>query len=199
MKASVIDSLHCAKAPPPSFGWFPPRAKLREDLEDAPSHLVELDAFEQRLEIALAEAFVALALDDLEEDRADHVLREDLQQQPLTLGRRSVHQDAPLLELRDALFMALDAAGKHLVISVGGVLEVDPARADDVHRFVDVGGAKRDVLDALAFVLAQELLDLALVVLALIERDADLAAGTGHRLGKESGLLPLDVEVADLA
>jgi hypothetical protein len=37
----------------------------------------------QRLEIALAEAFVALALDDLEEDRADHILGEDLKQQAL--------------------------------------------------------------------------------------------------------------------
>ncbi len=63
------------------------------------AHLVELDAFEQRLEIALAEAFVALALDDLEEDRADHILGEDLQQQALPLGRRAVDQDAALLEL----------------------------------------------------------------------------------------------------
>ena len=39
------------------------------------------DAFEQRLEIAFAEALIALALDDLEEDRADGVLGEDLQQQ----------------------------------------------------------------------------------------------------------------------
>ena len=37
--------------------------------------LVELDRLEQRLEVAFAEALVALALDDLEEDRADDVLR----------------------------------------------------------------------------------------------------------------------------
>ena len=35
------------------------------------------------LRVALAEALVALALDNLEEDRADHVLGEDLQQQTL--------------------------------------------------------------------------------------------------------------------
>jgi hypothetical protein len=35
------------------------------------AHLVALDGLEQRLEVALAEALVALALDDLEEDRAD--------------------------------------------------------------------------------------------------------------------------------
>ena len=73
------------------------------------------------------------------------------------------------------------------------------AAADDVDRLVDVRGAERDVLDALALIFAQELLDLALVVLALVQRDADLAAGRGHRLGEEAGLLALDVEVADLA
>ena len=43
--------------------------------------LVQLDRLEQRAEVAFAEALVALALDDLEEDRADHRLRKDLQQQ----------------------------------------------------------------------------------------------------------------------
>src|SRR6185312_4560930 len=70
---------------------------------------------------------------------------------------------------------------------------------EDIDRSVDVAGAERDVLDSLAFVFAQELLDLALVVLALVERNPDLAAGRGHRLGEETRLLPLDVEVTDLA
>src|SRR5437899_2738692 len=85
------------------------------------AHLVELDALEQRLEIAFAETLVALALDDLEEDRADHVLSEDLQQQALPLGRCAVHQDTALLKLGNRFRMALDALGQHLVISVGGV------------------------------------------------------------------------------
>ena len=55
------------------------------------------------------------------------------------------------------------------------------------------------MLDALAAVLGQVLLDLALVVLALVDRDADLAARRGHRLREQPGLLALDVEVADLA
>src|SRR5471030_2002853 len=42
-------------------------------------------------------------------------------------------------------------------------------------------------------------LDLRLVVGALIDRDADLAARAGHRLGLEAGQLAFDVEVADLA
>src|SRR5471030_697094 len=42
-------------------------------------------------------------------------------------------------------------------------------------------------------------LDLRLVVGALVDRDADLAARAGHRLGLEPGQLALNVEVADLA
>src|SRR5689334_3675445 len=126
------------------------RTAVEVNLDDPAPHLVELDALEQRLKIALAEALVALALDDLEEDRADHVLGEDLQQQALPFSGSSVHQDAALLEFRNALVMALNAVGQHLVISVGRVLEGNAARADDVDRLVDVGCAKRDVLDALA-------------------------------------------------
>ena len=37
--------------------------------------------------------------------------------------------------------------------------------------------AERDVLDAFALILAQELLDLGLLVLALVQGNADLAAG----------------------
>src|SRR5471030_2109692 len=42
-------------------------------------------------------------------------------------------------------------------------------------------------------------LDLRLVVGALVDRDADLAARAGHRLGLEAGQLAFDVEIADLA
>src|SRR5215470_18016730 len=49
-------------------------------LQHAAADLVFLDRFEQRLEIALAESVIALALDELEEDRPDRVGRENLQQ-----------------------------------------------------------------------------------------------------------------------
>ena len=45
------------------------------------AHLVQLHRLEQRLEVAFAKAFVAFALDELKEDRAQLVLAEDLQQQ----------------------------------------------------------------------------------------------------------------------
>ena len=60
-------------------------------------------------------------------------------------------------------------------------------------------GAKRDVLDALAVIGGEIFLDLRLVVGAFVDRDADLAARAGHRLGLQPGQLALDVEVADLA
>ena len=66
-------------------------------LQHAAAHLVEFQRFEQRLEVAFAEALVALALDDLEEDRADDVLGEYLEQQALTLGRLLGTPVAPLL------------------------------------------------------------------------------------------------------
>src|SRR3546814_5570132 len=64
---------------------------------------------------------------------------------------------------------------------------------------VDVAGAERDVLDALALVLLEVFGDLRLVVGALVDRNADLAAGACHRLRLQPGQLALDVEVADLA
>src|SRR3954469_24661444 len=102
-------------------------------LDDSAAHLVELDRLEQRLEIAFAEAFVALALDDLEENRADDVLGKDLQQQALPLGRSAVHQDGAPLELGEVLIVALNALGEQLVIGLGRVLELDPTRPNDIH------------------------------------------------------------------
>jgi hypothetical protein len=69
-----------------------------------------------------------------------------------------------------------------------------------VHGVVEVVRAQRDVLDALAVVAVQVLLDLAgLVVAFFVDRDADLAAGAGHGLALDAGDLALDVEVAHLA
>jgi hypothetical protein len=42
-------------------------------LEDPAAHLVQLDGLEQRLEVAFAESVIALALNELEEDRPDGV------------------------------------------------------------------------------------------------------------------------------
>src|SRR6185437_10584387 len=92
-------------------------------LEDAPADLVELDRLEQGAEVALAEALVAAALDDLEEDRTDHRLGEYLQQQPAALGRRAVDQDAIGGQSLQVLAMARQAGIDLLVIGVGHGLE----------------------------------------------------------------------------
>src|SRR3546814_2582428 len=74
---------------------------MRDSLCDqhAAADLVFFDALEQRLEIAFAETFVALALDDLEEDRPDHGAGEDLQQD--TFDRRAIDQDVQCLQPRE--------------------------------------------------------------------------------------------------
>ncbi len=77
-------------------------------------------------------------------------------------------------------------------------MNVDAARDQRLDRGVEVGRAERDVLDALAAVLLEVLLDLALLAGVLVDRDADLAVGAGHRARVQPGMLAGDVEVADL-
>ena len=74
-----------------------------------------------------------------------------------------------------------------------------PSRRSFVDRLVDVSAPAGDVLDPFALVVAEVLLDLALFVGALVDRDADLAAGACHGARVQACELALDVEVADLA
>src|SRR6185312_248000 len=103
-----------------------PKSKGRPSpgLQNPALHLVPFDTLEQRLEISLAETFVALALDDLEEDRADAVLGEDLQQQALLRFLVGVDQDLVLRQPRHVLAVPGDALVDHLEIGVGGVEEL---------------------------------------------------------------------------
>src|SRR5215210_5738045 len=186
--------------PPPTSQSQGPLVLLRRRrLQHAPAHLVEFDALEQRAEIALAEALVALALDQLEEDRADDGAGEDLQQPPAFRGRGAVHQDAVATEAVDVLAGVGQALGQQFVVGVGRVHELDAGGAHSFHARVDVVRAEGDVLDALALVGAEVFLDLALVVRAFVDGDADLAAGRGEGAAAEAGELAFDGEVADLA
>ena len=72
---------------------------------------------EQRLEVALAKAAVALALDELEEDRSQLVFAEDLQQQ---LARLPIHQDVALLQGREVFAVARNALVQQLVVGLAG-------------------------------------------------------------------------------
>src|SRR5262245_23370596 len=100
--------------------WRRPRAAPARRQGGRSNHpstdLVEFDALKQGFEIALAEALVALALDDLEEDRPDHILGEDLKQQALAFGRCAIDQDAALFEFGGRLAMILHPLVDQLVI-----------------------------------------------------------------------------------
>jgi hypothetical protein len=164
-----------------------------------PRDLVEFDRLEQGAEIAFAETLVALALDDLEEDRSDHVLGEDLQQQ-LALGvvAVAIDQDAQAAQFVEVLAVVRQAPVDQFVVGPDGVLERDAGVAC-AGPSVDIVGAERDVLDALAVVLVEVFGDLRLVVGGLVDRDADLPARRGHRLRLQARQPAFDVEVAHLA
>src|SRR3954469_13522472 len=96
---------------------------LRGGFEHTAAHLVELHRFEEGAEVAFAEAFVAFALDDLEEDRPDEGLSEDLQEEPAR--GIAVDEDAALLQLLERLAVPGKALVDELVVGVGRVEEVD--------------------------------------------------------------------------
>ena len=91
--------------------------------------------------------------------------------------------------------MAGDALVDELEIGLDRVLQPDPAGAQPLDRIEDVGAGQREVLDALALILAQIFLDLAAVVLALVQGDTDRLVGGDHRLAEQPGRLALDVEI----
>jgi hypothetical protein len=101
----------------------------RPNLQHPTPHLLQLDRLERGTEITLTEAFVALALDDLEENRADDILRENHQQHTLTLARIAIDQDRPFLQSLERLAMTLHPRVHTLVIAVGRTLERHPMAA----------------------------------------------------------------------
>src|SRR3984885_11501919 len=78
-------------------------------LKHAAPHLIQLDRLEQGTEITLTESLVALTLDDLEENRADDILRENLEQHTIALARIAVDENCSLLERSERLPVALHA------------------------------------------------------------------------------------------
>src|ERR1700760_4163639 len=153
--------------------------RTRASKNSAP-YLVQLDRLEQGTEITLTEAFVALTLDDLEKYRADDILRENLQQHTIALARIAVDQNGPFLQRSKRLPVPDHAGLNALVIRVRRTLKSDLIRAQNVNRPINVIRSERNVLNPLALVLAQVFLDLALVVLRLIDRDPDLPARARH-------------------
>src|SRR5439155_12774857 len=98
------------------------RCVIVPDLQHAAANLILLDRFEQRLEIALAESIVALALDEFEEDRPDRIGRKDLQQHFCVAAidhALAVDQDAVLLQSHDILAMLRQARVNLLKVGAG--------------------------------------------------------------------------------
>ena len=132
--------------------------------EVSPEDLVALHRLEQRLEVAFTKALVTLALDDLEEDRADRELRKGLQQAAAIRAGRAVDQDRVPFQLRQVLAVPGQAFVHSLVVAVGRRRhELDAARAERVDRGMDIVRAERDMLDALAVIGGEIFLDLRLV------------------------------------
>src|SRR5262249_22166682 len=149
-----------------------------------------------------AESIIALALDELEEDRPDRVRREDLQQH---LGvaaidhALAVDQDAVALEPRDVLAM-LVKTGVDL-LEIGRRRRRHERRGVGAERFdrgVDVAAAAGDVLDALAAIDVEILLDLPGIAGVLVDRNPDFSIRAGQRAGEQAGRAALDIEEADL-
>src|SRR6202011_4625513 len=145
--------------------------------EDTATDLVALDRLEEGAEIAFAKALVAFALNNFEKDRTDHRLGEDLQQQSLAGGRRTVDQDPVAPQAGEVLAVSPDAGVDRLVIGVGDRHERDSARPQRLDAGVDVVGGECYVLDALAVIGFEIFGDLRFVVGALVDRDADPAVG----------------------
>ena len=164
--------------------------------------MVAFDRLEQGLEVALAESIVTLALDELEENRAEQGVGKDLQQQaPFSTARAPVEQDAACGQGVERLAMPGQAPVEHAV--VGGWWRAHQRHTgalEAVDTGIDVVAQQRDMLDAFTVELEQELLDLPGAARSLlVERDADLAIGRGHGLGRQAGVFALDVEKAHLA
>src|SRR5580692_4445987 len=86
---------------------------------DAATDLIQLDALEQGLEVAVAEPLIALALDDLKEDRPEQVFGEDLQQQAF-VADGAVDEDAVPPQPFQVLAVARHALVDQLVIGLDG-------------------------------------------------------------------------------
>src|SRR5215468_4816611 len=181
---------------------MPPVSSDRLSGKYAAPNLIFFDRLEQSLEIALTEAIIALPLDELEEDRADHGLGENLQQDfgSTTIDYAfAVNQDAVLLHAFDRLGMAAYPSDASLVVDIRRFgHEMQAVSRQRIGRVVDRIGADRNVLDPLAFVFPQKFFDLRSFVRRFVDRNANAPARTRQRPREQASELALDIEETDL-
>src|SRR5471032_753959 len=181
----------------PAFLFKPHVLAGARVLHHATPYLIEFNRFEQRLEVAFAETLIALALDDLEEDRANLVFREDLQQDFVA---HAIDQDFAFAQFRHRFAVIRHAPVDEFVIRVDSVQQRDFGATQIVDGAADIVAAQRNVLDAFAMIGVEILLDLPRRIRAfLVDRDADLAARRAHRFRLDRGHLAFNIEVTRLA
>ncbi len=91
--------------------------------------------------------------------------------------------------------MAGEALIHQFIIGFDRILQPDAACAQSFDRIVDVAAGHGQMLDAFAMILPDELFNLAVVVLAFVQRDADRMIRGDHGLTEQTGRLALDVEI----
>src|ERR1700722_16330855 len=136
-----------------------PRGLSFASLEIAAQCLFSFDGFEERLEVALAEAAAALTLDDLVEDGGTVFYRasEDLKHIAFVVA---IDEDAKFFEFVDGLIDLSDTALQLGVVRVWHGEEVDSLPFHGRDGGENVVGGERHVLDPGALVEVQVLLDL---------------------------------------
>src|ERR1017187_8511314 len=95
--------------------------------------------------------------------------------------RIAVDQNAPPRELLEPLAVAADPCVDRLVVSVRCVLEFYPLAVKHIDRAIDVGRGQGYMLNAFPLIGLEVFLDLALIVLRLIDGVADASAGARER------------------
>src|SRR5690625_6853563 len=119
----------------------------RTVLQDAAPLLVAFDSFKKRLEVAVAKAVVALALDDIEKDRTNVGLGKDLQQLQVGLIGVGVNQDLVLAHALHILTVVGNALVDNVKIGVRGIKELDAVVAQGFNGLVDIVGVQGNMLN----------------------------------------------------
>jgi hypothetical protein len=88
------------------------------------------------------------------------------------LRGRAIDQDATGLQAIESLSVLRDPDVHALIVGFGSCLEADPSRTHRIDSLENVVGAECDMLNPFASIVLQKFLDLRLVILAFVQRNA---------------------------
>ena len=171
--------------------------------QHAAADLVALQRLEQRLEVAFAEAVVALALDELEEHRAEQrsarrSAAAGAAGRPRSCRRAGCRAPAARPPARRGRAGAPRASRSRCRWARSSAARRPSAACRPSSSRSSLNSAMCWMPSPLNCIRNSSIWPAALPGF-LVERDADHAVGRGHRLGGQAGVFALDVEVADLA